>query len=336
MPIRMKDIAHDLGLSVVTVSKVLRHHPDIGEETRERVLRRVKELNYQPNGLARSLVTGRSFLVGLIVPTLSHPFFAEIAKALSKVICAKGYSLIVSSSEEDGDLEEREIRQLRARRLDAIVIASTRSRIPELEVERPEGLFLLIDRDIPGTHAHFIGIDDHAAGRIATEHLIDVGCRRIAHIRGRQTSPGVQRFEGYCEALQARGIAYDENLLISRTNVDTQSREQGEVAMEILLERNSRPDGVFCFNDPMAVGAMQTIHAAGLRIPEDIAVIGCGNLHYDDWLRVPLSSMDQHSASIGKRAGELVLSLIESKQDVHARSQILAPALVVRASTRRN
>jgi LacI family transcriptional regulator len=331
----MKDIADDLGLSIVTVSKVLRHHPDIGEETRERVLRRVKELNYEPNVLARSLVTGRSFLVGLIVPTLSHPFFAEIARALSKVIGGKGYSLIVSSSEEDNDLEEREIRQLRARQLDAMVIATTRTRIPELEVERPDGLFVLIDRDIPGAHAHFIGIDDHAAGRIATEHLIDIGCRRIAHIRGRQASTGVQRFEGYREALRARAIAYDEDLVVSRIHVDTQSTEEGERAMRILLERKHLPDGVFCFNDPMAVGAMKIIHAAGLRIPEDIAVIGCGNLNYNDWLRVPLSSIDQHSALIGKNAGELVLSLIESKQNVRPRSQILAPVLVVRSSTLR-
>src|SRR3569833_3191891 len=107
MAVRMKDIADGLGLSVVTVSKVLRGHPDIGEETRERVLQRVRELNYQPNILARSLVTGRSFLVGLIVPDLIHPFFAEIAKALASTIRAKGYSLIVSSSEEDHELEER-------------------------------------------------------------------------------------------------------------------------------------------------------------------------------------------------------------------------------------
>jgi LacI family transcriptional regulator len=333
MPVRMKDIADDLGLSIVTVSKVLRHHPDIGEETRERVLRRVKELKYEPNVLAQSLVTGRSFLVGLIVPSLSHPFFAEIARALSLVIGAKGYSLIVSSSEEDNDLEEREIRHLRARRLDAMVIATTRTRIPELEVERPDGLFVLIDRDVPGAHANFIGIDDRAAGRIATEHLIDIGCRRIAHIRGRQASTGVQRFEGYCEALRVHDIAYDEDLVVSRIHVDTQSTEEGERAMRILLERKHLPDGVFCFNDPMAVGAMKAIHAAGLRIPEDIAVIGCGNLHYDDWLRVPLSTIDQHSVLIGKNAGKLVLSLIKSKKDVRPRSQILTPALVVRAST---
>jgi LacI family transcriptional regulator len=336
MAIRMKDIADGLGLSVVTVSKVLRGHPDIGEETRERVLQRVKELNYQPNILARSLVTGRSFLVGLIVPDLIHPFFAEIAKALSSAIRAKGYSLIVSSSEEDQQLEEREIRQLVARRLDALIIASTRSEIPELAQECDAPVFVLIDRDVPGAHAHYIGIDDKAVGRIATDHLINIGCRRVAHIRGGNTSPGIQRHEGYREALLSRGMGYNERLVISRTKVDADSTRQGSQAMQILLEQNPRPDGIFCFNDPIAVGAMKTIHAAGLRIPEDIAIIGCGNLHYDESLRVELSSIDQHSRRIGEQAGELVLELLESKQRARPRSHILPPTLVIRASTQRN
>ena len=335
MAIRMKDIADDLGLSVVTISKVLREHPDIGEETRERVLRRVKELNYQPNILARSLVTGRSFLVGLIVPDLIHPFFAEIAKALSGAIRSQGYSLIVSASEEDGELEAREIRQLRARRMDALVIASTRSRLPELEERDADSIFVLIDREIPEARAHFLGIDDKAAGRIATEHLIEVGCRRIAHIRGRETSTAVNRYEGYREALHAHGIEYDDTLVVSRTSVDVGSTEQGAEAIKTLLQRSPRPDGVFCFNDPLAVGAMKAIHAAGLKIPEDIAIIGCGNLHYDDALRVPLSSIDQHSREMGQQAGELVLSLIQAKQKPLPRSYILQPELVVRESTSR-
>ncbi|WP_260737645.1 LacI family DNA-binding transcriptional regulator [Tunturiibacter lichenicola] len=119
----MKDIAKELGVSVVTISKVLRDHPDIGDETRERVLKYVKKVDYQPNILARGLVTGRSYLVGLIVPGLLHPFFAEIAKSLSREIGAKGYSLIIASSEEDAELEIREIRQLQAGHLDALVVA---------------------------------------------------------------------------------------------------------------------------------------------------------------------------------------------------------------------
>jgi LacI family transcriptional regulator len=129
MSTRMKDIARDLGVSVITISKVLRNHPDVGDETRERVLARVKELDYRPNLAARSLVTGRTYLVGLVVPDLLHPFFAEIAKSLSDVLRGSGYYLIVSSSEEDPELEEEEINQLLARRLDILIIASCRSTV---------------------------------------------------------------------------------------------------------------------------------------------------------------------------------------------------------------
>jgi LacI family transcriptional regulator len=336
MAIRMKDIANDLGLSAVTVSKVLRGHPDIGEGTRERVLARVKELDYQPNVLARSLVTGRSYLVGLIVPDLLHPFFAEVAQALSTEIRAKGYSLIVSSSEEDPDLERREIRQLMARRLDALVIASTGSSVEQFKLmDNRKEPFVLIDRDFAGISANFVGIDDQAAGRIATEHLMAMGCKRIAHIRGRENSTGIGRFEGYRQALAAQGRDYPDEYVVSRFSVDTRSLEQGADAMKRLLRLNPRPDGVFCYNDPLAMGAIDAIIEAGLRVPEDIAVIGCGNLHYDSFLRVPLSSIDQHSGEIGKRAADILLGLIESKETPRARSCILEPALVVRASSQR-
>lgn len=334
MAIRMKDIARDLGLSVVTVSKVLRHHPDISDETRIRVLKRVEELDYQPNVLARSLVTGRSYLVGLVVPGLLHPFFAEVAKALSAVIREKGYSLIVSSSEEDPELERQEIRQLLARRLDALVIASSGTSIEQFErMGLQSQPFVLIDREFPGLEANYVGIDDTAAGRIATEHLLDIGCRHVAHIGGRENSTGIHRLEGYKQALQTRGVEYLANYVISRTNVDTESAEQGAEAMRMLLQCNPRPDGVFCHNDPLAIGAMNTILDAGLRIPEDIAIIGSGNLHYDNCLRVGLSSIDQQSNQIGERAAEIVLGLIESKETPAVRTIILEPKLVVRAST---
>ena len=127
MPTRLKDIAGDLGLSVVTVSKVLRNHPDIGEATRKRVLKRMKELNYQPNYAARSLITGQSWTIGLVVPDLLHPFFAQIAKAITAEVRKEGYSLFISSSDEDPDLEMQEIDKLIARRVDVMLIASAQS-----------------------------------------------------------------------------------------------------------------------------------------------------------------------------------------------------------------
>jgi LacI family transcriptional regulator len=333
----MKDIAKDIGVSIVTVSKVLRNHPDIAEETRERVLKRVKELDYQPNVLARSLVTGRSYLVGLVVPDLLHPFFAEVAKALSTVIRGRDYSLIISSSEEDPSLEAKEIRQLISRRLDALVVASTGSTPESFErMDRVEQPFVLIDREFPGFPANFVGIDDEAAGRLATQHLIDQGCRTIAHIRGRDNSTGTRRFEGYRQTLLRNRLAYSEKRVISRTTVDIDSTHHGAEAMRLLLTQHPRPDGVFCYNDPLAMGAMNAVLEAGLRIPHDVALIGCGNLHYDSSLRVPLSSIDQRSQLIGERAAAILLNIFDAKTRPQPVSVILDPALVVRTSSMRD
>jgi LacI family transcriptional regulator len=333
----MKDIAKDLGLSVVTISKVLRNHPDIADETRERVLNRVKELDYQPNITARSLVTGRSYLIGLVVPDLLHPFFAEIAKALSATLGQKGYSLIISSSEEDTELEWKEINQLMGRRLDALVIASSGTDFERFQRMERHGLpYVLIDREVVGLSANFVGINDEAAGRIATEHLIERGCKRVAHIRGRDNSTGMRRFEGYRTALKRHGIPYSPSLVISRSLVDTDSAPMGAEAMRLLLKEKPIPDGVFAYNDPLAIGAMDVALDANLRIPEDIAIVGCGNLHYDSSLRVPLSSIDQNSQQIGERTAEILFGMLESKVPQQPRSIILEPSLVVRASSMRD
>ena len=336
MALRMKDIAEELGLSIVTISKVLRNHPDISAETRERVMQHVKARDYQPNMLARSLVTGRSFLVGLVVPDLLHPFFAEMAKALSSVIRSEGYSLLISSSEEDPELEAQEIRQLLARKIDAIVVASTAGtgeRFARLRENKQP--VLLVDRNFGNAADTFVGVDDRESGRLATEHLIHMGCRRVAHISGRDNSTGSQRLEGFRDALATHGIPYQPEAVIHRTNVDTNSIEQGAEAARLLLEQKGRPDGIFCYNDPLAMGAMQTILGAGLRIPEDIALIGCGNLHYDDLLKVPLSSIDQQTTAIGEIAGRIALDMIGKKGNRPAENVVLQPSLIVRASTNR-
>jgi LacI family transcriptional regulator len=334
MAVRMKDIAQELGLSIVTISKVLRNHPDIAEETRERVLRRVKELDYQPNITARSLVTGRSYLIALVVPDLLHPFFAEIAKALSATVGKKGYSVIISSSEENLELEAREIQQLTARKLDGLVVASCDTGPRSFQrLDRHELPYVLIDRELPGHIANFVGINDEAAGRIATEHLIEQGCRRVAHIGGRDNSTAMRRLEGYKTALRNHRLPFDAALIVARSNVDIDSVRTGAEAMMALLSEDKIPDGVFAYNDPLAIGAMGAILKAGLRIPEDIAIIGCGNLHYDPSLRIPLSSVDQKTQQIGERTAAILLGILESKVRPQPTSVILEPSLVARASS---
>jgi LacI family transcriptional regulator len=220
--------------------------------------------------------------------------------------------------------------------LDALVIASSGSDIrPFQRMERHGIPYVLIDRELPGLVANFVGIDDEAAGRIATEHLIDQGCKNIAHIRGRENSTGTRQFESYRHALQRRGLKYSDSLVVARSRVDIDSTRMGAGAMRLLLQRKPIPDGVFAYNDPLAIGAMDSILEAGLRIPEDIAVIGCGNLHYDQSLRVSLSSVDQNSQAIGERTAGILLSTLESKVRPQPMSIILDPRLVVRGSSNR-
>lgn len=336
MAVRLKDIARDLGLSAMTVSKVLRNHTDIGAETRDRVLKRMRELNYQPNLAARALVTGRTYSIGLVVPDLVHPFFGEVAKGLSRVFRSKGYSLVIASSEEDPQIERAEIQHLLARRVDALIIASASWTVEHFRTIEERGTpYVLIDRRFVGLAANFVGVDDEQAGLLATSHLIAAGCRRIAHIRGPDVSTALGRLEGYRRALAQSDLPFLPEWVVTEEKADEAGDLNGYQAMQALLALTPRPDGVFCYNDPTAMGAQKAILEKRLRIPKDIALIGCGNVRYADSLRVPLSSIDQNSQEIGAEAAQLALTLIEAKAPPRPRTVLLEPRLVVRASTDR-
>src|ERR1700757_1647624 len=207
MAVRLKDIARDLGVSVVTVSKVLRGNADIGDETRRRVLKRMKELNYQPNMMARGLASGKTFTVGLVVPDLVHPFFAEFAKSLSGVLRQSNRALILTSSEDDPEVERQEIRTLLHRGIDVLLIASCQPSLRNFyELGDQRTPYLLFDRNFPHLAAHFVGSDDVMVGELATGHLIEIGRKRIAHIAGKNTSPSFDRLRGYRSALAANSL----------------------------------------------------------------------------------------------------------------------------------
>lgn len=246
-------------------------------------------------------------------------------------------SLIISSSEENPELEWKAIAQLMGGRLDALVMASSGTDPQPIQRMERHGLpCVLIDREVPGMSANFVGINDEAAGRMATEHLIEQGCRSVAHIRGRENSSGMRRFEGYKNALQRHGIPYSPSLVTTRSRVDINSTRMGADAMRMLLKEKPIPDGVFAYDDPLAIGAIDEVLDAGLRIPEDIAIIGCGNLRYDSSLRVPLSSIDQNSQQIGERTAGILLGILESKVRPQPLSVILEPSLIARASSLRS
>lgn len=337
MTVRMKDIARDLGVSVITVSKALRNHSDISAETRARVLKRVKELHFRPNLAARALVTGRTNMMGLVVPDLVHTFFSELARGISGVLRGSGYTLVISSSEQDPHLERQAIDQLISRRVDVLLVASTQWSVETFRRVEEAGIpYILVDRSFAGLSAHFVGVNDEQVGRIATEHLIEIGCRRIAHISAPSLSPVLGRLEGYRQTLARHGLSVPSSYVVNTGKVDELGEGAGYDAAKKLLKLNPRPDGIFCYNDPVAMGAMSAILDAGLRIPEDVAIVGCGNLRCSRFLRVPLTSVDQQSINLGQRAAKLAISLVGAEAPLPPKNILLEPKLVVRDSTRRS
>jgi LacI family transcriptional regulator len=334
MAITMQDIAKDLQVSVVTVSKVLRNKGNISVATRKRVLDRAKELNYQTNWVARSLVTRRTFTIGLLLPDFTHPFFAEIAKAIAETVRPHGYHVVISYFEEDPAIERSEADSLLARQVDGLIIASAQS---SEQVEFFEGIrkrkvpFVLIDRPLAGVSASFIGVDNEAIGRLATSHLIAQGCRRIAHLRGPGIGIAMARLAGYRRALEVAKIPVLSRYIVTAGYEDV----TGSKAMQTLLQNGAIPDGVFCYNDPVAIGAMKAVFEAGLSVPHDVAIVGAGNVHYSDVLAVPLTTVDQGTGQIGRQAAELLLGQIASKRTLRPRKILIAPKLVVRQSTKR-
>lgn len=330
----MLDIAKGLKVSVVTVSRVLRHKGNISAATRQRVLQRAKKLGYQTNWTARSLATGRTYTIGLLLPDFTHPFFAEIAKAVAETIRPRDYHLIISYFEEDPGLERDEANSLLARQVDGLIMASAQSR-GRLELfanmRRRKIPFVLIDRPIHGVEASFVGVNHAEIGQLATSHLVAQGCRRIAHLRGPALGIAAARLAGYRRVLQRHNLRTPSNYVVEASYDDS----TGYNAMGKLLRTDPVPDGVFCYNDPVAIGAMNAILEAGLNIPRDIAVVGAGNVHYSDVLAVPLTTVDQETRQIGRRSAELLLEQIASKGQWRPKKIWIPPRLVIRRSSQR-
>ncbi len=249
MNVRLKDFADELGVTVVNVSRALRDRPDISSVTKARILDWVKELHYVPNLTARSLVTGCSSLIGLVVPDLIHPFFGEVASGLSSALRENGYCVIVESSEGDPKLAREEIEHMLARHLDCLALASCQENSDSLRRIRDVGVpLVLIDRRFSGFDTNFVGMNDYWAGELATEHLIAQGCRRIAHVRGPANNVGNNRVEGFRDILQRHGIALPDDFIISAGD---SSESVGEIrdrqAMEAILKLKPMPDGLFLF-----------------------------------------------------------------------------------------
>lgn len=332
MPVTLADIARELGVSKMTVSRAINNHPLISAETRERVLEVARRMNYQPNQHARALATSRSYLIGIVVPDLMNLYFAEVTRAIESVTRPRGFQLLICSTDEDATREIDEVEAL-LQRTDGLIINSV---LPPTETRAYKKMIkqgakiVLVDRTMRDLKCPFVATDNVQVGRLATEHLIRLGHQRVGHLRGNGSSVSEERLEGYRQALANNGIDYDASLVRACGLLES----EGYAAMKSWLAEGNVPKAVFAVNDPAAIGAMKALEEAGLKPGEDLALVGAGNIHYADMLRVPLTTVSWSRSEMGQQAANLLIQLIEGKsENAKVNRVILPPELVVRSSS---
>ena len=327
------DIARRLGISPMTVSRALTGSPEVSRETREKVLSCAGEMGYRPHRWARSLVTQKTSMVGVVIPDISHSFFAEVTRGIEEVVQKAGYNLLLCHSSLDPEKEKAEIDMLVGSRVEGLIVASEQpEKMPRIFDELTENgmAFVLVDRFFPNRDFPSVVVDDLAVGRMAAEHLIGLGHRRIGHIQGPRLSPASLRRRGFVQALQAYKISVSKES-IARGNFDISS---GREAMIRLLENNSRPTAVFAANDPMAVGALYACRETGLQVPADISIMGAGNIEGADHPNPFLTTMDWPREQLGRAAAEILLAAMSHRADrAFTVRKVFQPQLLVRQSS---
>ena len=332
MAARLKDVAERAGVSVKTVSNVINAYPHITELTRTKVEQAIAELGYRPNVSARSLRKGRSDFIALALPEMASPYFAEIAAAISRTAKRRGITVLIDQTEGEPDGERFVLNGMRGQLIDGIIfspIATPPSTI-DAATDQAKPLLLLGERTGRYLHDH-VAVDSVGASFDATTHLISLGRRRVAAIGvGGLSGTGAVRRRGYRKALKAAGIEHDPALEIAGTGYH---REDGAAAMRTLLELPQRPDAVFCFNDLLALGALRTLADAGLRVPEDVAVIGFDDIEDGRYSTPTLSTVSPDKDWLADRAVSLLLDRIAGTADKTPRDLSVPYTLEIRRST---
>lgn len=326
MPVTLEDIARALNVSKMTVSRAINNHPEISSETRARILAAAQKMKYRPNQFARALMTKQSYLIGIVVPDLMHSYFAEICRGVEAHARPAGYQNLICSTDEEPRKEMDEIEALLSR-TDGLIVASALSASEVRFYKRliSDGAkIVLIDRVLDGLRCSAVTTDDVQVGRLATEHLIKLGHRKIGHLRGPDVSTAVKRLQGYREAMSKAKL----KVLVHDCGF---TESDGYAAMQKWIARGNLPSAIFAGNDPAAIGAMAAANEAGLKVPGDVAFVGAGSIHYGDMLRVPLTTVSWSKAEMGQAAASLVLELIDGKKK--NRTITVPPELVIRQSS---
>ncbi|MGE4586505.1 MAG: LacI family DNA-binding transcriptional regulator [Mangrovibacterium sp.] len=331
--VTIKDIARKLGVSVSTVSRALKDHPDISAETKHAVNELAARLNYQPNAVALSLKHSRSNTIGVIIPEIVHYFFSSVISGIEDVAYEAGFTVMMCQSNEKYDREVANARMLLAHRVDGILVSISKETTDYAHLSMlQQGNIPLVffDRVVPEIPADRVIVDDEQAAYEATRHLIQQGRKRIAHFAGPQNLLiGRDRKNGYIRALREGGLPEDPGLILEADNF-----EKANAAVGLLLDSGHLPDGIFTTNDLTAIGAMQALKKKGIRVPSQIALIGFSDGNFSGITEPALSSVDQHGYELGTMATRILLNRLLHPSAVYVpQIKILKTKLVIRGSS---
>ena len=319
------DVAERAGVSKSLVSLVMRGSPRVSEEKRTAVLRAAEELHYRPNAVARSLVRKRSFLIGVMLSDLHNPFFVEVVDGIEQEAIAADYHALFNTGGRTAEGESVAIETLLQLRTDGLILASSVLPAREILAAAATTQVVLVARPSRWAEVDSVTNDDRAGARMAVEHLIELGHRRIAHIDGGKGAGARARRDGYAEAMKQHGL--------EAMAVQGDYTEQGGAAgVARLFEKGGRPTAIFAANDLAAVGALHALEQRGLRVPDDVSLVGYDNTSLAALGHIDLTTIDQPRREIGATAVRLLLDRLDMKR-TRARHLLVQPSLVVRATT---
>ena len=329
--VTLKQIAAELGVSAMTVSRALNDHDNVDEQTKKRIVEKANSLGYTPNMVAKSLVSKRSYTIGVVIPEISHAFFAQVVKGIENVTYETNYQLLLTNSAEKVERETKALETLLAQQVDGILISCSEdardASVYQKIIDSGKPL-VFFDRCMEGLGASTVSVDDREGAMRMTRHMINHGYQTIACLRGPDISIGIERFNGFLDAMK-------ENKIVVRKEwiVESGFKEEGGYrAMKQILESETEiPRAVVTVNDPAAIGAIKAIEEFGYSIPDDIAICGFSNDIRAHLLKCPLTTVYQPSESIGRKAAEKLIKVIENSDEPVENIDLLTD-LVIRES----
>jgi LacI family transcriptional regulator len=337
LKVTLMDIARELNITAATVSRALNNHPAIKESTKKTVRQVAEKLQYQPNKIASSLRSGKSNIIGVIIPSAEINFFGSVVHGIEKVANENNYNVLIYQTNELYEYEKKGVQTFLRSQVDGVLASISKESINldhYNEIKKRGVPLILFDRAVDTLGVSSVVVDDYAGAFAATKHLIMQGCRRIAHIGGQQhVSIFNQRLKGYIDALNVHGIAVDDDLIV----FGKVSIESGRDRMQKLLALSNKPDGLFAVEDFTALGAMQTIKSAGLKIPDQMAIIGFANEPFGEYITPSLSTVNQQTVQMGEEAAKLFFSSVDKKGagSTNPFKLVLQPELICRQSSQK-